>query len=96
MVRVWDIQLEELTWACDDVISICYIIPGNENSPTATNPLPLAVRQAETGDERQRRFNAEFEPTDKCSWVITSLLLPPDDTIDRIVNVELESDDVVY
>lgn len=88
MVRAWDIQLDELTWRCEDVISKCYIIPG-EPDQQEKNPLPNDIRYAATNQERQERFNESFELTDKVTWIVHSLLLPPDETIANMVNVDL-------
>lgn len=94
MVRVSDIQIEELTWRCDDVASKCYIIPGDQHQARSVNPLPDEIRKAPTFEERQQRFSAVFEITDAFTWIVHSLLLPPSDTIARMVNVELEFDEM--
>lgn len=91
MVRAWDIELDELTWRSEDVISKCYIIPG-EPGQKSVNPIPNEVRYAPTNAQRQERYNQTFDITDKLTWIIHSLLLPPSATISRMVNVELETD----
>jgi hypothetical protein len=90
MVSAWDIHIEELTWRCEDVVSKCYIIPGDQHQARASNPLPDEIRKARTFEERRQRFNSVFEKSDAFTWIVQSLLLPPSDTIARMVNTELD------
>jgi len=99
LVRVWGLDVQEVIWLCEDVVSKCYIHPWRPKNKDQHNPLPNGIRSATTYSERKERFDALFGITDITSvkWNVHSLLLPINEKTKKlmtnIVNVELSLSD---
>lgn len=84
MVHVWDLREDGDIWNADQVVSKCYIIPRSEVKKNQ-NPLPDEIRKLKDAYERRIKFAEMYEQTDRISWDILSLLLPPDETIQKLL-----------
>ena len=86
MVHVWALSEDRDIWNVDQVFSKCYIFPRSEDKKKQ-NPLPDEIRTLEQASQRRIKYAEMFEQTDRVSWDIVSLLLPPDGTIEKLLKL---------